>query len=104
MSKKKYIYESPDGGETLYRKELNGQERKFVGNVSQLPFIDNKKNKYRGTTFIQTVAKPDLSLRGLKVSLPKPVVNNTWQQLTNNEAHRILHPLVGNKIKFFWKF
>ena len=64
---------------------------------------DNKKNKYRGKTFVQTVAKPDSSLRGLKVSLPKPVVNNTWQQLTNNEAHRILHPLVDSKIKFFWK-
>ena len=64
---------------------------------------DNKENKDRGTTFVQTVAKPDSSLRGLKVSLPKPVVNNTWEQLTNNEAHRILHPLVDNKIKFFWK-
>ena len=63
----------------------------------------NKENKDRGTTFVQTVAKPDSSLRGLKVSLPKPVVNNTWEQLTNNEAHRILHPLVNSKIKFFWK-
>ncbi len=64
---------------------------------------DNKKNKDRGKIFIQTVAKPDSSLRGLNVSLPKPVVNNTWEQSTNNEAHRILHPLVDNKIKFLWK-
>ena len=64
---------------------------------------DNKENKDRGTTFVQTVAKPDSSLRGLKVSLPKPVVNNTWSQLTNNEAHKVLHPSVGKKIKLFWK-
>ena len=64
---------------------------------------DNKGNEDHGTVFVQTVAKPDSSLRGLKVSLPKPVVNNTWNQLTNNEAHKVLHPLVGKKIKLFWK-
>ena len=65
---------------------------------------DNKgSEENRGTVFVQTVAKPDSSLRGLKVSLPKPVVNNTWNQLTNNEAHKVLHPFVGKKIKLFWK-
>ena len=65
---------------------------------------DNKgSEENRGTVFVQTVAKPDSSLRGLKVSLPKPVVNNTWNQLTNNEAHKVLHPLIGKKIKLFWK-
>ena len=63
----------------------------------------NKENEDHGTVFVQTVAKPDSSLRGLKVSLPKPVVNNTWNQLTNNEAHKVLHPFVGKKIKLFWK-
>ena len=66
-------------------------------------FKDDKKNKDRGTFFVETVAKPDLSLRGLKVSLPKPIVNNTWNQLTNNEAHKVLHPFVGKKIELFWK-
>ena len=61
-------------------------------------FKDEKKtNKSYSPTFIQTVAKPDPSLRGVKVSLPKPVVNNTWNQLTNNEAHKVLHPSVGKK-------
>ena len=46
---------------------------------------DNKGSEDHGAVFVQTVAKPDSSLRGLKVSLPKPVVNNTWNQLTNNE-------------------
>ena len=64
---------------------------------------DNKGSEDHGTVFVQTVAKPDSSLRGLKVSLPKPVVNNTWNQLTNNEAHKVLHPFVGKKIKLFWK-
>ena len=64
---------------------------------------DNKGSEDHGTVFVQTVAKPDSSLRGLKVSLPKPVVNNTWNQLTNNEAHKVLHPLIGKKIKLFWK-
>ena len=64
---------------------------------------DNKKNNDRGSFFFETVAKPDSSLRGLKVSLPKPVVNNTWNQLTNNDAHKALHPFVGKKIELFWK-
>ena len=64
---------------------------------------DDKEDKNLRTVFVETVAKPDLSLRGLKVSLPKPVVNNTWSQLTNNEAHKALHPLVGKKIKLLWK-
>ncbi len=62
-----------------------------------------KKNKNIGKVYIETVAKPDASLRGLKVSLPKPIENNTWHQSTNNEAHKIMHPLVGNQIKLFWK-
>ena len=67
-------------------------------------FKDEKKtNESYSPTFIQTVAKPDSSLRGVKVSLPKPVVNNTWSQLTNNEGHKVLHPSVGKKIKLFWK-
>ena len=67
-------------------------------------FKDEKKtNESYSPAFIQTVAKPDPSLRGVKVSLPKPVVNNTWSQLTNNEAHKVLHPSVGKKIKLFWK-
>ena len=61
------------------------------------------KNKNVGKIYVETVAKPDLSLRGLKVSLPKPLENNTWNQSTNNEAHQISHPLVGNEIKLFWK-
>ena len=64
---------------------------------------DRKENKSSGTVFIQTVAKPDPSIKGLKVSLPKPVVNNTWNQLTNNEAHKAPHPFVGKKIELFWK-
>ncbi len=64
---------------------------------------DRKENKSSGTVFIQTVAKPDPSIKGLKVSLPKPVINNTWNQATNNEAHRIMHPFTGNKIKLSWK-
>ena len=65
---------------------------------------DEKKiNESSNPAFIQTVAKPDPSLRGLKVSLPKPAVNNSWNQSTNNEAHQVLHPLVGKKIKLFWK-
>ena len=64
---------------------------------------DKKESKSSGTVFVQTVAKPDPSLKGIKVSLPKPVINNTWNQVTNNEAHRVIHPFTGNKIKRSWK-
>lgn len=68
-------------------------------------FKDKKDDTktYSGTTYVETFVKPDNSLRGLKVLLPKPQINNTWSQLTNNEAHQVLHPLVGNKIKLKWK-
>ena len=67
-------------------------------------FKDGKKDAERtGTYFVETVAKPDPSLRGIKVYLPKPLVNKTWSQLTNNEAHKVKHPLVGKKIKLAWK-
>ena len=72
---------------------LNGCSFKNKDNASQSS----------GKIYIETVAKPDATLRDLKVSLPKPVENNSWSQSTNNEAHQILHPLVGNQIKFFWK-
>jgi len=52
---------------------------------------------------VETVVKPDQSLRGIKVSLPKPVINKTWMQSTNNEAHNIQHPFVNNKIRLAWK-
>ena len=67
---------------------------------------DKKENKSDVNTrqlFVNTVAKPDPSLRGLKVSLPKPITNKTWNQITNNEAHRVIHPYVGKKIKLLWK-
>ena len=64
---------------------------------------EKKTNESYRPAFVQTIAKPDPSLRGLKVSLPKPVINNTWSQLTNNEAHKVLHPSVDKKIKLFWK-
>ena len=60
---------------------------------------EKKTNESYRPAFVQTIAKPDPSLRGLKVSLPKPVINNTWSQITNNEAHKVLHPLVDKKIK-----
>ena len=63
----------------------------------------DKETKNIGTNYIETVAKPDLSLKGIKVYLPKPSINNTWGQLTNNEAHQVLHPLVDNNISLFWK-
>ena len=69
-------------------------------------FKDDKekdKKDYKYETYVETVAKPDKSLRGIKVRLPKPKINNSWKQLTNNEARRVLHPLVDNKISFFWK-
>ena len=66
-------------------------------------FKDDKENINSSPAFIETVAKPDSSLRGIKVSLPKPFINNTWNQVTNNEAHRVLHPLVEKNIKLFWK-
>tara|TARA_Y100000590_G_scaffold395284_1_gene475150 strand:+ start:1193 stop:2497 length:1305 start_codon:yes stop_codon:yes gene_type:complete len=62
---------------------------------------DKKKEKRR--YFIETIAKPDPITKGLKVRLPKPVENFTWNQATNNEAHQILHPLVGKKITLDWK-
>ena len=52
---------------------------------------------------VETVVKPDPSLRGIKVSLPRPVINKTWMQSTNNEAHNIQHPFVNNKIRLAWK-
>ena len=75
----------------------------FLNSCSYFKDKDEKTNESYSPAFVQTVAKPDQSLRGLKVSLPKPVINNTWSQLTNNEAHKILHPLVGKKISLFWK-
>ena len=63
----------------------------------------DKETKNIDTNYIETVAKPDLSLKGIKVYLPKPSINNTWGQLTNNEAHQVLHPLVDNNISLFWK-
>ena len=68
-------------------------------------FKDKKEDTktYSGTTYVETFVKPDNSLRGLKVLLPKPQINNTWSQLTNNEAHKVLHPSVDKKIKLFWK-
>ena len=64
---------------------------------------DKKESKSSRTIFVQTVAKPDPSLKGIKVSLPKPVINNTWNQITNNEAHRVVHPFTRNNIKLSWK-
>ena len=61
-------------------------------------FKDEKKDNEKGTFFIETIAKPDPTLRGVKVSLPKPTINNTWNQVTNNEAHKVIHPYVGKKI------
>jgi len=66
-------------------------------------FKDEKEDKEKGTFFIETIAKPDPTLRGVKISLPKPTINNTWSQITNNEAHKVIHPYVGKKIKLFWK-
>ena len=60
---------------------------------------EKKTNKSYSPVFIQTIAKPDPSLRGLKVSLPKPVINNTWTQLTYNEAHNLLHPIASSRDK-----
>ena len=68
-------------------------------------FKDEKEEVTRTNTnyFVETVAKPDPSLKGIKVSLRKPVINKTWLQSTNNEAHKVEHPLVGNKIQLDWK-
>ena len=74
----------------------------FLNNCSFLK-DDKKTDEDSRPIFVETVAKPDITLKGLKVSLPKPVTNNTWRQLTNNEAHQVLHPLVGKKIKLSWK-
>ena len=69
-------------------------------------FKKDKENIEQGNTnfFFETVAKPDPSLKGIKVRLPKPSINKTWMQSTNNQAHFVEHPLVKNKIKFEWKF
>ena len=69
-------------------------------------FKKDKENIEQGNTnfFFETVAKPDPSLKGIKVRLPKPSINKTWMQSTNNQAHFVGHPLVKNKIKFEWKF
>ena len=75
----------------------------FLSNGCSYFKDDKKEIKSSGTIFVQTVAKPDPSLKGIKVSLPKPVINNTWNQVTNNEAHRVIHPFTGNKIKRSWK-
>ena len=37
-----YIYESPDGGKTLYRRPFAKTEREQVGNCSMLPISDHK--------------------------------------------------------------
>lgn len=37
-----YIYESPDGGKTLYRRPFTKTEREQVGNKSMLPISDHK--------------------------------------------------------------
>ena len=68
-------------------------------------FKKDKENIEQGNTnfFFETVAKPDPSLKGIKVRLPKPSINKTWMQSTNNQAHFVEHPLVKNKIKFEWK-
>ena len=65
-------------------------------------FKKDKENIEQGNTnfFFETVAKPDPSLKGIKVRLPKPSINKTWMQSTNNQAHFVEHPLVQNKIKF----
>lgn len=68
-------------------------------------FKDEEKNikKSNRNYPVDTIVKPDPSLRGLKVSLPKPIINETWMQSTNNEAHNIEHPFVNNKIRLAWK-
>ena len=67
-------------------------------------FKDEEKNikKSNRNYPVDTIVKPDPSLRGLKVSLPKPIINETWMQSTNNEAHNIEHPFVNNKIRLAW--
>jgi GDP-D-mannose 3', 5'-epimerase len=40
--KKMYIYESPDGGKTLYRRPFAKTEREQIGNRSMLPISDHK--------------------------------------------------------------
>ena len=42
MEKNKYIYESPDGGKTLFRRLFGKTDKEFVGNKSSLP-INNQK-------------------------------------------------------------
>ena len=68
-------------------------------------FKNEEENVEQSNTnyFFETIAKPDPNLKGLKVRLPKPTINLTWMQSTNNQAHQAEHPLVKNKIKFDWK-
>ena len=75
----------------------------LLNNCSVLKKESEQNQENSRNFFVETVAKPDSTLKGLKVSLPKPLINNTWKQSTNNEAHNVLHPLVGKKIKFSWK-
>ena len=75
----------------------------FLAGCSLLKREDKVSEKKYRSFPVDTVAKPDKSLRGIKVSLPKPVENKTWLRPTSNEANLVSHPLVGNKIKFAWK-
>jgi GDP-D-mannose 3',5'-epimerase len=77
MEKNKYIYESPNGGKTLFRRLFGKTDKEFVGNKSSLP-INGKKiaivlgaGGFIGSHLVKRLKEEGYWVRGVDLKYPE---------------------------------
>jgi hypothetical protein len=74
-----YIYESPDGGNTIYRREFGGKERELYNNTTDSNSISEES---KDNTAVSTLTEEEINTKFeiLRTSLKSVRLRANWTQ------------------------